>query len=297
MGDMNVRIAHTQTEIWDHGLQPFDKDGHIALDPAWDRRSSDETVNAQGLTMLSMMHSMNMLVLNGTRRFEGTGHFTCYTSSKGASTIDYALVAHDALDIMDTFEIGSISPNSDHIPIHVRLLVSMETRSQKKRVPSSSYVMDYKKRSTYTRMLDTLLECRDIPYDIKTGWKIFRNALCEATEITMTKSRGKGHIKGLPHNIWFDDECKEAKKRLKSTNVMSAQWVEATKAYSLMKRKKRRLYETHKEQQDAYMFNKSEESMEKYQRQTYGCDGEFRPRRASNVCGVTLHERKCNQHG
>ncbi|MCO5590498.1 hypothetical protein L7F22_044468 [Adiantum nelumboides] len=194
MGDMNARIAHTQTEIWDHGLQPFDKDGHTALDPAWDRRSSDETVNAQGLTMLSMMQSMNMLVLNGTRRFEGTGHFTCYTSSKGASTIDNALVAHDALDIIDTFEIGSISPNSDHIHIHVRLLASMETWSQKKRAPST-YVMDYKKRSTYTRMLDTPLECRDIPYDIETGWKVFRDALCEATEITMTKSRGKDTLK------------------------------------------------------------------------------------------------------
>ncbi|MCO5574127.1 hypothetical protein L7F22_027906 [Adiantum nelumboides] len=118
MGDMNARIAHTQTEIWDHGLQPFDKDGHIALDPAWERRSSDETINAQGLSMLSMMHSTNMLVLNGTHRFEGTGDFTCYTSSKGASTIDYALVMHDSVDMIDKFEIGSISPNSDHIPIH-----------------------------------------------------------------------------------------------------------------------------------------------------------------------------------
>ena len=157
MGDMNARIAHAQIELWDHGLQPFDKDGHIALDTAWDRRSNDETINAQGLTMLSMMHSMNMIVLNGTRRFKGTGHFSCYTSSKGASTIDYALVVHDALDTIDTFEIGRISPNSDHIPIHVRLLASMETQSQKKHAPSGSYVMDYKKRSTYTRMLDTLL--------------------------------------------------------------------------------------------------------------------------------------------
>lgn len=186
IGDLNARIAHSQAEIIDYSMQPFEKQGQITLDPSWD---SDLTMNAQGSAMLSMMHSMHMVVLNGTKRFPISGGYTCYTANKGTSTIDYALIRHEALDMVKEFAIGSRSPNSDHTPIHVRLQIPLNIMTPKRHLEGWSYKMHFQQKGTYVDTLELLLMNQEIPSDIHTTWPLFRSALCEATNRVMEGSQ------------------------------------------------------------------------------------------------------------
>ena len=54
-----------------------------------------------------------------------------------------------------------------------------------------------------------------MPSSIEQAWPIFKDALCDVVEKIMGKTHRKGsHVKRLPHNPWFDDECKHAKQQI-----------------------------------------------------------------------------------
>ena len=95
MGDLNARIAHTQMQVVDFTLHPANKEGYGTPDPMWERCSHDQITNPQGSALISMMTSMQMIVIKGSRNFADSGKHTCYTSNNGMSTIDYVLVRYD----------------------------------------------------------------------------------------------------------------------------------------------------------------------------------------------------------
>ena len=88
------------------------------IEPMWERCSEDQVTNPQGTNLLRMMTSWQLIAL---KKFANTRQCTCYTSNKGMSAIDYALINYEDADIVCNFEMGSNSPNSDHIPLHVWL--------------------------------------------------------------------------------------------------------------------------------------------------------------------------------
>ncbi|MCO5553980.1 hypothetical protein L7F22_007506 [Adiantum nelumboides] len=266
IGDLNSRIAHAQAEIVDHSMQPFEKQGQITLDPVWDRCSSDLNVNAQGSAMLSMMQSMHMVVLNGTKKFPLPGGYTCYTANKGTSTIDYALIGYEALGMVEEFAVGDRSPNSDHTPIHVNLQIPLNMTTPKKHLEGWSYKMHFQKKQHYADTMELLLMHQEIPNDIQETWGVFRNAICEATNHVMgqiqkkrRKTRGQKRRKtrGLPQNSWLDDECKAARQQLKSFHALSEEWVHASRMYTSLTQSKKRAYELNKEQQDLIKFKQN----------------------------------------
>ena len=47
-----------------------------------------------------MMNFMQLVVMNGAKKFVESGAYTCYTANYGMSTNDYALVRCDALEMV-----------------------------------------------------------------------------------------------------------------------------------------------------------------------------------------------------
>ncbi|MCO5582472.1 hypothetical protein L7F22_036368 [Adiantum nelumboides] len=257
LGDLNARIANTQVQLTDHSLHPADKNGELMLGSMWDRCSSDNIMNAQGSAMISMMNSMQLVAMNGADKFIHSGSYTCYTASHGRSTNDYALVRYDALDLVHRFEVGSRLPTSDHTPIHICIHMPSMPIVNTMNTPNWSYKMQLTKKEDYASLLDSLLFDRNMPCDIEETWKIFRHAMEEAARTIMGKYQSRKQIrKGLPHNPWFDAECKQAKRKMRGLSQHSNEWECAAKEYNTLTRKKRRMYELSKEQLDLSRFKK-----------------------------------------
>ncbi|MCO5612799.1 hypothetical protein L7F22_067070 [Adiantum nelumboides] len=69
--------------------------------------------------------------------------------------------------------------------------------------------------------------------------------------------RNHQQVKGLPHNPWFDEECKAGKHKLKCFNKSTKERESAAKEYRMLKRKKRRMHELLKEEQEVIRFKKA----------------------------------------
>ncbi|MCO5594246.1 hypothetical protein L7F22_048273 [Adiantum nelumboides] len=255
--DLNACRANIQVQLVDYSIHPADKDGDLVLDAMWDRCSCDHLMNEQGSALISMMNSMQLVVMNGTKKFASSGTYTCYTSNHGRSTNDYALVSHNALDLIGHFKVGARSPNSDHTPIHVCLDLPHMPTQRIQKATSWTYRMQATKKFDYATFLDSLLSRQCMSQNISENWVTFRQAIEEAAEVTMGQSkRNHQQVKGLPHNPWFDEECKAAKRKLKCFNKSTKEWESATKEYRMLKRKKRRMHELLKEEQEVIQFKK-----------------------------------------
>ncbi|MCO5610249.1 hypothetical protein L7F22_064485 [Adiantum nelumboides] len=258
IGDMNARIAHAQMQIVDLMTPPSLEHKSDILDPIWKRCSKDPVTNPQGVALLSMMTSLQLIAVNGTNRFANSGECTCYTANKGMSAIDYALITHEDSHFVSNFTIGERSPNSDHTPIHVCLRVHTQKGSKQPHARSWTYKMQIDKKTMYADHLENALAQIHMPLNIEQAWPIFKNALCDTVEKIMGKTYRKGgHVKGLPHNPWFDDECKLAKQQLRATPTTNMEWAAIAKDYTNLKRRKRREYETHTETQAIVNFKKN----------------------------------------
>ncbi|KAI5074838.1 hypothetical protein GOP47_0010799 [Adiantum capillus-veneris] len=219
--------------------------------------SEDKGVNPQGMALISMLTTWQLIALNGTGKYANSGTHTCYTSNKGMSVIDYVIVTYAAAHLIGKFTVGEISPNSDPTPLHVWLKVPNHLKRNEIKAETWSYKMQLPKKKDYATLLDQILTMNPIPSDITQTWDIFKHAMYEALEATMGKAHTKGKkVKGLPHNSWFDIECKEAKRSLRLAQKSMEDWSEAAKAYTTLKRQKRGKFELHREQEALALFKK-----------------------------------------
>ena len=58
---------------------------------------------------------MNLLASNGPEIFTTSNNWACHIASKGASVIIYVLVKHDALGLIQYFEVGGRSKTGYHV--------------------------------------------------------------------------------------------------------------------------------------------------------------------------------------
>ena len=107
-------------------------------------------------------------------------------------------------------------------------------------------------------MLDKKLAQKCMPDDISQAWEIFKNALCETVKEVMGKTHvAKRHVKGLPQNAWFDEECKIAKRTMRSLPKDTIEWTTSARNYNALKRRKRREHELFTETQAITNFKKN----------------------------------------
>ncbi|MCO5612696.1 hypothetical protein L7F22_066965 [Adiantum nelumboides] len=254
---MNARIANTQMQKIDL-MTPVNADKIDVLDSQWERCSKDSMTNPQGTAMISLMTSMQLAAMNGTYRFSESGGYTCYTANKGMSTIDYALINYAAAHMVQNFAIGDKLPNSDHIPIHVWIQIQPKKPEEKMQNRTWTYKMQINKRKTYATSLDSKLAQECMPNQMEAAWQILKGALRDTADEIMGKSkRVNRDMKGLPHNAWFDEECKLAKRALQETPQTTQEWTTLAKNYTALKRRKRREYEIHRETQAIINFKQN----------------------------------------
>ena len=118
--------------------------------------------------------------------------------------------------------------------------------------------MQIEKKKTYAASLDDKLARECMPINVDQAWNKFKQAMSEAVEETMGKThRQETKVKGLPHNSWFDEECKIAKRHLRSTPKTAIEWTALAKTYTTLKRRKRREHELHTETQALINFKKN----------------------------------------
>ncbi|MCO5587437.1 hypothetical protein L7F22_041386 [Adiantum nelumboides] len=214
-------------------------------------------MNTQGAAMICIMNSLQLVVMNGAERFAKFGAYTCYAASHGMSTNDYALVRYDTLELVHQFEVGGRSPTSNHTPIHICLRMPDLPIACTEIALSWSYRMQVTKKHDYATLLDSLLCRYAMPGDIKEFLKIFRHAIENASKIVMGKfSREAQKRKGMSQNPWFDAKCKAVKRKLRGMHQSTNECKNTAKDYNALTRKKRRMYELLKEQQDVGQFKK-----------------------------------------
>ena len=72
-----------------------------------------------GKLLIHMLNCTNLIVLNGIKAFPLTNVLTCLLFSGGGSVVDYALMLACELSMVNVFNVGSLSPDSDHKAIVV----------------------------------------------------------------------------------------------------------------------------------------------------------------------------------
>ncbi|MCO5586881.1 hypothetical protein L7F22_040826 [Adiantum nelumboides] len=251
MGDMNARIAHNQMQAIDFTLHLADKERYHYPNPMWERCLSDITTNSQGSALISMMTSMQMIVINGSQKFADSGKYTCYTANNGLSTIDYMLIKHDTSHIVHDFGGRTLSKLRSYA--YSCMATSAHTKGEKgcRRV---NLVLQNTNREEkdYAAFLDGSLAKQIIPCNVDDTWHIFKQAVVAALEATMGRThQKKNNTEGMPNNPWlFDEECKIAKRKLRTTLKSTEEWTLIAKNYNALIRRKRRGYELDKEQKE-----------------------------------------------
>ena len=100
---------------------------------------------------------MQLVVMNGEKKFAQSRAYTCYMENHGMSTNDYALVRCNALEMVHQFEVGEQSPNSDHTPLHMWLHMPIKLKENKMHGMSWSYRVQVLEKNAYAYFSDHVL--------------------------------------------------------------------------------------------------------------------------------------------
>ena len=118
-GDFNARTGVMLDYIAE------DSDQHIPLPPEYEldipvpRSSEDRTVNNFGKELIELCIAGQLQIVNG-RVKPDQGAYTCHTH-RGNSVVDYVITSANFLNSINQFEVGEISPLSDHCPLTFQL--------------------------------------------------------------------------------------------------------------------------------------------------------------------------------
>lgn len=112
IGDLNARTA-------DHQWVPVEIDRFIEGDIRGTRLSKDRIINRKGRSVLELLDSSNLVILNGRVRGNQYGEYT-FIGPTGSSVIDYGCVTLNCVDLVNDFEIGR-ELFSEHMPILLKL--------------------------------------------------------------------------------------------------------------------------------------------------------------------------------
>ena len=283
-GDYNARTGEEQDFI------PNDSESYIPLPPDYQvdhcpsRFSQDKKCNNYGKELLSICQSARLRMLNGRiGNDHKLGQFTCFTS-QGSSVVDYTIVSEELLEKIDNFTVGALGSISDHCP----LIMALKSESysmldlHKLNIETGELLEDFASRlsqPTEAETADPALSCKWSPkleeqirvkfstesFHAQTR-KVMESLPLVSAEETASSfasllqesvrslSPGTSHHRSktsnFPCNTWFDEECKERRRVVKSLgktaklspddNLAREKFIREKATYkSLLKRKKR----------------------------------------------------------
>lgn len=130
-GDFNARtgsLNHNPCFQTDR----FDFAGNAAAhDPSGpvnssERASQDKTLNPRGKLLMDLLACTDMSLLNGCTLGDAMGEYTCQTYN-GTSVVDYTAVSYNLQRLVDSFRILDMTDLSDHRPCSISLNIRNST--------------------------------------------------------------------------------------------------------------------------------------------------------------------------
>ncbi len=245
-GDLNSRTANTSDcpEIYaynelledDQTLSALDvRDSDMALPQ---RCSQDAIVNTQGKFLLEFCKSTGLRIVNGRASHDKhIGKFTFHRLLKkgdtkmARSTIDYLLAPSQCFQDIIHFNVDDKMPESDHCSISFMFKICItpvvECHDNNVYNVCSKYKWDGTKTTDLVhnlfdqKGLDHLEHFLDsvrhlLPSDHVA--KAFHDYIDQAADRCLRKGTGQNKKSPIPHNDWYDTECKNARKILQLAN-------------------------------------------------------------------------------
>ena len=89
----------------------------ISENPRIKRRNCDEILNCEGIKLIELCKSLDLIILNGRICGDQWGSYTHFNNNKGASTVDLAISSCDLFEKIKGFRVLPQSEISDHCKI------------------------------------------------------------------------------------------------------------------------------------------------------------------------------------
>ena len=195
------------------------------------RNSQDtKSTNERGLTLLEWCKAYDLLILNGRK----TGDiFGCYTSFQwnGSRVVDYVITSHSSFSQTTQFKVGEYRPwLSDHCPllynIHIKkkkVECNTQPTNALKEAPlqylwdsaSSTEFEKYLGLETTRGEFETMMQRQENEHPANFAANLTNIILQSASNCGIKRKKPK---KAFSRNNapWFDKECENTKKELKS---------------------------------------------------------------------------------
>lgn len=252
-GDFNARTGKLFDGIVHENPCPNIFDSHPIISDIG-RENVDSVVTKRRRELAMLCKTTGLRIQNGRK---GISEFTCYRYD-GESVVDYLITTPSLENWMPQFQVLDLDVNSDHCGIQYTLNIIKHARATGKNMSSNTKQTSFKWES---RKQPIDLQHLNDPFSRKLRQKFltdiiaddvcvdnlvnnFNEPICYAASKTFKKHKlGQN---GFPINVWFDNECKDAKSNLhkkgKSINgpAIREQYHQDKKLYKgLLQRKKR----------------------------------------------------------
>ena len=238
MGDFNARTSNLNDFVSSDCLKyvlPNAHDTYVKDTPLPRCNQDLHNVDKHGEYLLDLCKSTGLRILNGRAIGDTKGHFTCFSPCGNPSVIDYILVDHFIMNMMQTMRVNNLTPFS----IHCKLSVNIRLPFQHKCTVSKLIPMSYTKIIKWSRVNDQAFRINAVKPDIiKRALEISEKEYSYDTEgintltndiqellktirvnahITPkgTMRRGNNNKGKKTRRAWYDISCNNMYKELK----------------------------------------------------------------------------------
>ena len=226
-GDINARTGKNNDYILldkHNFLSEEGEDESALIFP--ERNSEDQKTDNRGEELLELCKSLNLVILNGRKPGDMFGKVTSIHSI-GCSVVDYVVSDHEIFDNIPTLKVGKYSPwLSDHCPLHFSISseegTNLNENSPNRVKAPKRYIWGEDSRENFLKsMADKEGELKKVEdMDISETENLLSSFTKTFSDIAnKAKLKVKKQKKVLNNGfVWFDDECKKAKKDLSTLN-------------------------------------------------------------------------------
>ena len=231
-GDFNARTSKVSDFIDVDNCNHIPGDNIPLPDSIKKRQNYDNNINDHGKSLIELCKTCDLRILNGRTKGDSFGKIT-YHSQKGVSTVDYIIVSHDILNLIESFIVKKPNIFSDHsqlicwTKVTVSNLTPLVNVQQHKKVNlPKQYIWDEfsKEKFADTFQLNeiqsqillfenSIFEENDKGIDHATTQ--FTQILDEVSKRSLKLTCQKNSKNNHTSKKWFDQECRTFRKYLK----------------------------------------------------------------------------------
>lgn len=264
LGDFNARTSHRQADILDFMEDPIMLP-HIQ-DDSLSRTSADtdHEPTDRGRWLLQLLSTHGMVIYNGMSRWPRSSGPTCFPFSGGTSVIDYVMGPPALVQSVHHLTVDPAMPSADHALVHFTLTQVHHTPPPRclDRQPYHEVHFDHQFDEVYSRNLSRLLRPHhlDALPSTQDRWELVHTSIVSAAHQSFpvtTHISGPPPVGLVPCNGWYDEECKQLRRRVRLEEKENSPFLLATmRDYKrLVRCKKRQFLARNEEELRSLLFS------------------------------------------